>query len=192
MMKRKLWLFGILLMGVFPLLSEVKNADKPLKGKWDFKPAKVWEIKSAGTDVFGIPANMQVSDEDYLYVYDKENKKNYIFDEEGNFLKIYGVKGQGPGEATYFCRIETHRGFLFVFVPNISRHNRQEIDIFSPEGKYFYRGSLAIEDDLTMLEPQISNPYIKDEFPYVSVMDRNDNVKIIKYKISLPEMGDIP
>jgi hypothetical protein len=375
MKKKSSWFFSILLIGIPFLPSEVKNADKPLKGEWNFNPSKVWEIDSAGSDVFGIPSNMQVSDEDSLYVYDKENKKNYIFDSNGNFIKTFGVKGQGPGEAreqnslflagdkllivdvgrihyfrldgtylhsvvnslysrrpvlflteheflgvplgvfeapdfkaqikrinlessqetviadfeifeggigragkmvgslivpgltplmtvgygngllyygrsdrykiqvadlngkflnvfsldrkkkivsedikkkyfgryssmrkqalaqiiattpdeaTFFCRIETHGGLVYVFVPDISRHNRQEIDIFSPEGKYLYRGNLTLEDDWTMMEPQIYNPYLKDEFMYVSVLDENDNVKIIKYKISLPELGMSP
>jgi hypothetical protein len=370
MMRKALWFFGLCLIVVPFLLPEIKNADKPLRGEWDFKPAKVWEIDSAGSDVFGIPANMQVSNEEYLYVYDKENKRNYMFDGDGNFVKTYGPKGQGPGEArdqssffivgdkllvvdvgrihhfrmdgtyihsvvnslysrrpvfflneheflavplgvfeapdfkaqikrinlqtgqetviadfeifqggigragkmvgslivpgltplmtvgygngrlyfgrsdtyriqvtdlsgkplntffldrgkkrvsddlknkyfgryssmskqaldqiiattpnesTFFSRIETHKRLIFVFVPDIARHNRQQIDIFSLEGKYLYRGNLAIEDNLTMMEPQIYNPYIKDEFLYVSVMDENDNVKIIKYRISLPE-----
>jgi len=371
MTRKALLFFGILIIVVPLILSEVKNADKPLRGEWDFNPAKQWEIDSAGSDVFGIPANMQISDEGYLYVYDRENKRNYIFDSYGNFIKTYGAKGQGPGEArdqssfflvedkllivdvgrihyfrldgtylhsvvnslysrrpvmflnehefvavplgvfevtdfkaqikrislesgqetvianfeifeggigragkmvgslivpgltplmtvgygngrlyygrsdsykiqvtdlsgkllntfsldrkktkvaddvkkkyfgryssmsnqaldqiiattpneaTFFCRIETHQGFIYVFVPDISRHNRLKIDIFSPEGKYLYRGNLTIEDNLTMLEPQIYNPYIKDEFLYVSVMDENDNVKIIKYKISMPKL----
>ncbi len=375
MRKKTSWFFGILLIVISPLLSEVKNADKPLKGEWDFKLTKEWEIESTGAGVFGVPANMQVSDEGYLYVFDQENKENYIFDSGGNFIKKYGVRGEGPGEArdqsslflvgdtllivdvgrihyfrldgtylhsvfnslysrrpvlflseheflavplgvfeaqdfraqikrinlesgqetviadfeifeggvsragkmvgsliipgltplmtvgygngrlyygrsdrykiqvadlngkllnafsldrkkkkvpedvkkkyfgryssmrkqaldqiiattpdeaTFFCRIETHGGLIYVFVPDISRHNRQVIDIFSPEGKYLYRGKLTVEDDLTMMEPKIYNPYIKDDFLYVSVMDRNDNVKIIKYKISLPELGDIP
>jgi hypothetical protein len=92
-----------------------------------------------------------------------------------------------PNEATFFCRIEIHQGLIHIFVPDISRRNRLKIDIFSPEGKYLYRGNLTIEDDLTMMEPQIYNPFIKDEFLYVSVMDENDNVRIIKYRISLPE-----
>ena len=373
-MRKALWLAVILLFFVSPIFSEVKNADKPLRGEWDFKPDKKWEIDSAGKDVFGIPANMQVSDEGYLYVYDRENKKNYIFDSDGNFINTFGVRGQGPGEArdqdslflvknkllvvdvgrihyfrldgtylhsvvnslysrrpvlflsehefvavplgifevrdfkaqikrinlesgqesiidhfeifeggigragkmvgslivpgltplmtvgygngqlyycrsdtykirvtdlsgkllntfsidrkkknvsddvkkrhfgrytsmskqaldqiiattpnetTFFCRIETHRGLLYVFVPDIARRNRQQIDIFSPEGEYLYRGNLAINDDLTMMEPQVYNPYVKDEFLYVSVMDENDNVKIIKYQISLPVLGKV-
>jgi hypothetical protein len=375
MTRKALWLTGILLIVVPLLLSEVKNADKPLRGEWDFKPAKEWEIDSAGSDVFGIPANMQVSYDRHLYVFDRENNRNYIFDSDGNFIKTYGAKGQGPGEArdqnslflvddkllivdvgrihyfrldgtylhsvvnsrysrrpviflneyeflavplgvfeapdfkarikrinlesgqetvianfdifeggigragkmvgslivpgltplmtvgygngrlyygrsdnykiqvtdlsgkllntfsldrkrkkvsedikkkyfgryssmskqaldqiiattpnetTFFCRIETHQGLIYVFVPDISRHNKLKIDIFSPEGKYLYRGNLTIEDYLTMMDPQLNNPYIKDEFLYVSVMDGNDNVKIIKYQISLPELGNAP
>jgi hypothetical protein len=370
MMRKTLWFTGILLFIVPLLLSEVKNADKPLRGEWDFKLAKEWEIDSAGSDVFGIPASMQVSDDGHLYVFDRENDRNYIFDSDGNFVKTYGAKGQGPGEArdqdslflvddkllivdvgrihyfqldgtylhsivnslysrrpvlflnehefvaiplgvfevsdykaqikridlesgketiiahfeifkggigragkmvgslivpgltplmtvgygngrlyygrsdsykiqitdlsgkplntfsldrkkekvpedikkkyfgryssmskqaldqiiattpneaTFFCRIEIHQGLIYIFVPDISRHHRQKIDIFSPDGKYLYRGNLIIEDNLTMMEPQIYNPFIKDELLYVSVLDENDNVKIIKYRISLPE-----
>lgn len=375
LMRKTLWLAGMMLIVVSLILSEVKNADKPLRGRWDFKPDKEWEVDSAGSDVFGIPANMQVSDEGDLYVYDRENKINYIFDRDGSFVKTYGAKGQGPGEVrdqnsvflvkdklvivdvgrihyfrldgtylhsvvnslysrrpvlflnehefvavplgifevpdfkaqikridleseqeiiidhfeifeggigragkmvgsliipgltplmtlgygngrlyygrsdsykihvtdlsgkllntfsierkkkkvsddvkkkyfgrysnmrkqaldqiiattpnetTFFCRIEIHQGLIYVFVPDISRQNRLEIDIFSPGGKYLYRGNLAIDDDLTMMEPQIFNPYIKDEFLYVSVMDEDDNVKIIKYQISMPEFRDVP
>jgi hypothetical protein len=374
MRKKASWIFGMLLVAAPLLLSEVKNADKPRKGEWDFNPVKLWEIESAGADVFGVPASMQVSDEDCLYVYDKGNKRNYIFDSDGNFIKTYGVKGQGPGEAreqssffivddkilivdvgrihyfrldgtylhsivnslysrrpvlflnehefvavplgvfevpgfkaqikrfnleseqetviadfeifkggigrkgklvgslivpgltplmtvgygngslyygrsdtykiqitdlsgkllntfslgrkkkkvpedvkkknfgryarmskqaldqiisttpneaTFFCRIEIHQGLIYVFVPDVSRHNRLKIDIFSPEGKYLYRGNLAIENNLTMMEPQTSNPYIKDDFLYISVMDEDDNVKIIKYQISMPEFRDV-
>jgi hypothetical protein len=347
----------------------VENADKPSLGGWDFKPVKEWEIDSAGEDVFGVPSHMQVSDEGILYVYDKENKKNYMFDRHGAFIKSYGIKGQGPGEArdqsafffvddkilivdvgrihyflpdgtylhsvvnslysrrpvlflnehefvavplglfeapdfqaqikrinlktsqettianfeifkggigragkmvgtlivpgltplmtvgygegrlyfgrsdtykiqvsdlngkllntfslnrkkksvpedtkrkyfgryssmrkqaldqiiettpneaTYYSRIEIHQGHIYLFIPDISRQNSQNIDIFSPEGKYLYRGILAIENHLTMIEPQIHNPYIKDDYLYVSVMDETDNVKIIKYKVALP------
>jgi hypothetical protein len=375
MTRKALWFSGILFIVVSLLLSEIKNADKPLGGEWDFKPAKEWEIDSAGSDVFGIPTNMRVSDEGFLYVFDRENKINYIFDREGIFVKTYGPKGEGPGEArdqsslflvedkllivdvgrihyfrldgtylhsvinslysrrpvlflsehefisvplgvfevpdskaqikrinlesgqetiiarfeifkggigragkmvgslivpgltplmtvgygngrlyygrsdiykiqvadlngkllntfslkrgrkrvtedvkkkyfgryssmskqaldqiiattpnetTFFCRIETHKGLIYVFIPDISRRNRLKIDMFSLEGKYLYRGNLTIEDNLTMMEPQVYNPYIKDEFLYVSVMDENDNVKIIKYRIALPELGDVP
>jgi hypothetical protein len=372
---RALGFIGILLLVIPFLLSQVKNSDNPSRGEWDFKPVKDWEIDSAGADVFGVPSHLQVSDDGYLYVYDKENKSNYMFNRKGTFFKTFASKGQGPGEArdqsssflvddkllivdvgrihyfqrdgtylhsvvnslysrrpvlflnehefvavplglfeasdlkaqikcvdlesgqettianfsifeggigragklvgslivpgltplmtvgygnerlyygmsnsyvihvsdlngrpintfsldrkkrkvpeetkkkffgryssirkqaldqiiettpdeaTYFCRIEVHRGLIYVFIPDISRQNQQQIDIFSPEGKYLYRGNLTIDDNLTMIEPQIHNPYIKDDGLYVSVMDENDEVKIIKYKISLPELGDVP
>ena len=96
---RSLGFIGMLFLIVPFLLSEVKNSDKPLRGEWDFNPVKEWEIDSAGADVFGVPSHMQVSDDGYLYVYDKENKNNYMFDRKGTFIKTYGSKGQGPGEA---------------------------------------------------------------------------------------------
>ena len=65
MMRKAFGFFSILIIVASLLLSEIKNADKPLRGEWDFKPAKLWEIDSAGSDVFGIPANMQLSDVGY-------------------------------------------------------------------------------------------------------------------------------
>jgi hypothetical protein len=123
----------------------------------------------------------------------EEIKKKY-FRRYSNMSKqaLDQIISTTPNETTFFCRIETHHGLIYVFVPDISRQNRQKIDIFSPEGKYLYGGNLTIENNLTMMEPQIYNPYIKGGFLYVSVMDDSDSVKIIKYKISWPELGDIP
>jgi len=369
MIRKSLYWSGLLILLVVFLSAEVRNADKPERGEWDFELTKEWEIENAGSEVFGKPYRLLASDEGYLYVYDEANRTNYIFDQEGTFIKAYGEKGQGPGEvrmqsasflvddklvvadaarihyfeldgtyirseinsvyrrrpvvflnehefvavplgifeasdgraqitrinlesgqetviadftifmggigragrmvgsiivpgltplmvvghgnnrlyygmsdsykihvtdlngklldtfmlgrkkkkvpdqvkrkyferyrdmnrqaltkiiettpneATFFSRIEIHNGLVYVFVADVSRLNHQQIDIFSAGGKYLYRAVLSIEDSLIMMEPQLFNPLIKDNFLYIAVMDDKDKVKIIKYKISLP------
>jgi hypothetical protein len=154
-------------------------------GRSDRYKIQVADLNGKFLNVFSLDRKKKIVSEDI--------KKKY-FGRYSSMRKqaLAQIIATTPDEATFFCRIETHGGLVYVFVPDISRHNRQEIDIFSPEGKYLYRGNLTLEDDWTMMEPQIYNPYLKDEFMYVSVLDENDNVKIIKYKISLPELGMSP
>ena len=53
MKKMKLAFILILLIAFFQ--AAVVNPDKPLKGEWDFKLKKVWEIDRAGDDLLGKP-----------------------------------------------------------------------------------------------------------------------------------------
>jgi hypothetical protein len=81
-----------------PLFTEVKNRDRPAKGEWDLNPVKVWQVDTAGEDVFGLPFTLRVSKEARLFIYDTENGVNYILDPQGNHVKRFAGSGQGPGE----------------------------------------------------------------------------------------------
>ena len=94
---RKILLLLLLLLITFLLTSEVKNPDKPLRGDWDLKAQKVWEITEAGGEPFAQPV-IVVSQDGTCCVYDYKNLKNYIFDNSGNFKKTIGKKGEGPGK----------------------------------------------------------------------------------------------
>jgi hypothetical protein len=89
-------LFLLLPQAIFQ--ADVVNPDRPLKGEWDFKLNKVWEIGRAGEDVFGFPFSLTAAENGTLYVYDSANRINYIFDKDGNFLRAFARRGQGPGE----------------------------------------------------------------------------------------------
>lgn len=98
---KKLWILLVLFFLTFFLsagTSDVQNADKPGKGQWDFKMQKVWSIDSAGDDVLGEIRNVKVSDTGTVYFHDTRNKRYYIFDRDGAFVKAFGKKGEGPGE----------------------------------------------------------------------------------------------
>ena len=92
---------------LFPLPAEpeVKNPDRPLKGKWNFKPEHVWTIDEAGDDSLARPRALLVSDNGTVYVYDPKNRKNYIFNNEGQFIKSFARRGEGPGEVAHRFRL---------------------------------------------------------------------------------------
>lgn len=85
---------------LFPLWAgpEVKNPDRPLKGEWNFKPEHVWSIGKAEKEPLAQPRALLVSDDGTVYVYDPKNRKNYIFNKDGQFTKSFARRGEGPGE----------------------------------------------------------------------------------------------
>ncbi len=91
-----------------------------------------------------------------------------------------------PNEVTSFTRIEPHRGLIYVFEPEVNRRNFQAIDIFSPEGRYLYRSKIIVDEGLTMMPQQSANPLLTDDHLYMALVDEGLNVRIRKYKISLP------
>ena len=352
------------------LFSDVVNKDRPLKGEWNLNLRKVWEIDRAGPEVFLEPDRLQAADDGTLYVHDEMNRVNYIFDQDGRFVKSFGKRGQGPGEiqeqkgfflvgdklilvdtaklhyfakngeylksegnsyyrrrpaafiderrfiaaplgifealdgkgsvtlvdldsgkdtviaeftifqggiartgslvgsllvegltplmvvgfggnriyygmsdvyaihvadlngkqtgtfsqqrdkkkvsaeekalrfeeyprmqaearkqimettpdeTTFFSRIESHKGLVYVFEPVVNRRNIQAIDIFSPEGRYLYRSTIAVDEGLTMTPQQSANPLLTDDHLYVVLADKDTKVRIRKYRISLPQ-----
>lgn len=96
-MKKRLFILFVLVFSIF-LHADKKNRDKPTKGTWDFQLEKIWEIETAGEDVFGQPFALTVGENVTLYVFDLKNGINYIFDSEGKFVGVFAKGGQGPGE----------------------------------------------------------------------------------------------
>jgi hypothetical protein len=92
-----------------------------------------------------------------------------------------------PDEVTSFTRIESHRGLIYVFEPEVNRRNFQAIDIFSAEGRYLYRSKITVDEGLTMMPQQSINPLLTDNCLYVALVDEDLNVRIRKYNIRLPE-----
>jgi hypothetical protein len=107
---------------------EVKNADKPLKGNWDFKPGLVWEIDRAGNETFGRVDQMLVNGKGVLYV-NERSKINYIIDENGKFLKGFGSKGEGPGEIV-------NQKNSFLLKDKVIIVDRGKLHFFTMDGEY--------------------------------------------------------
>ncbi|UCH92080.1 MAG: 6-bladed beta-propeller [Candidatus Aminicenantes bacterium] len=125
---RKIILLIILLLAVFLLSAEVKNPDKPLKGEWDLKPLKVWELTHANGKVFATP-DFVVSEDGTLYVNDFKNQASFIFDSEGRFKRAFAKKGEGPGE------VRMHLA-SFLADDKLAAIDIGRLHYFSREGEY--------------------------------------------------------
>jgi hypothetical protein len=114
------------------LFAQIKNPDKPLKGKWDFQLKKVWEIEDAGEDVFADVQNIRAAKDGRIYIADSKNCKIYIFSKEGEFISLFGKKGEGPGEIMNYGSGDQ----LFVVNDTIVFSEWGKIQYFSLDGKY--------------------------------------------------------
>jgi hypothetical protein len=93
-------------------------------------------------------------------------------------------------ELTYFNRIQIKYGRVITFLNNIvTNWKSQPIDIFSLDGKYLYH-SIFTPGDGDSISNNLSFGDIlvlKKGHLYVVLEDNNEEAKIAKYKISLPE-----
>jgi len=111
--------------------DEVINPNKPANGIWDLKMQKVWQIESAGEDVFAAITRMDLTNSGHLIVKDRRRFKLYIFDDKGKFIKSFGKRGEGPGE------IKSMNGAGFYLADNlIIVPDRGRIHFYNEEGKF--------------------------------------------------------
>lgn len=130
-MKKKMLFLLVLSLCLSGLLvaADVKNPDKPLKGDWDLKAKKLWEVSNYGKKVMAMPAIGAVLDDETLCVYDFKSKENYLFDSNGKFVAGFGKKGEGPGEVRSQRNVFAGEG-KFIIMDYFLIH------YFSKTGKY--------------------------------------------------------
>jgi len=93
------------------------------------------------------------------------------------------VKGM-PDFATFFYRVTIgNNGLIYVFVSDIRKDKGSEIDIFSPQGKYLYRGGLKIEAGSRI----ISSIAFRKDYAIMFVEDEEGETSLRKYKLNLPK-----
>jgi hypothetical protein len=119
----------MLVLSIGLLSEEIMNPDKPLKGDWDLKAEKVWEVTNYGKKAMAVPTVGAVSDDGTICVYDCKYWVNYLLDKDGNYIGKFGKRGEGPGE------IKSQMNMFSVndkFI--ISSYLR--INYFTKKGKY--------------------------------------------------------
>lgn len=90
------------------------------------------------------------------------------------------VKGL-PIQCTFFTKIHVdEKGFIFVYTPDITKKNIQEIDIFSPSGQYLYHSTITLPGGL---DP-VTAPAFAGGHLYVFAEDEEGERKLVKYKIN--------
>jgi len=94
-----------------------------------------------------------------------------------------------PDELTHFCRIDVHNNLVFVYATNLARSvEKQEIDIFSPDGKYLYNAFLSAGEGNTIYVTPFPLVVFKGDYLYAAVEDKDDEPLIAKFKVQMPKM----
>ena len=95
---------------------------------------------------FGHPWDVEVDEEDNLYVLDGDNHRIMVYRSDGEFLRQIGSAGSGPGEF-YGCRdfCLGGRGKIYVAEAGNSR-----IQILTREGEYV--AEFPVQHEITALE----------------------------------------
>lgn len=89
-----------------------------------------------------------------------------------------------PDAAPFFNRIMIDpNGFIHVFVSDLENESGQEIDIFSPEGKYLYHGEIKMPDNYVIR----GGLTFKDNYLHLFAEDEEGIGKLLKFKISMPK-----
>ena len=88
-----------------------------------------------------------------------------------------------PDKACHFSNIEVHNGLIYVYAYQFNRKNKQQIDIFSPDGTYLYKGLIQVDDGFTIN----ANPVIKKDCLYLALEDQDGEVSVAKFKITMPK-----
>jgi hypothetical protein len=88
----------VIILADFLCYAIVVNEDKPAKGEYVFPLEPVWQVDSAGDTPFGNVVSINVSGSGYVYCRDLKNKEYYIFNNDGKYAGIFGIRGEGPGE----------------------------------------------------------------------------------------------
>jgi hypothetical protein len=92
------------------------------------------------------------------------------------------IKGM-PDYCTYFSAVTIEEnGLIYVYLNDITNETGEEIDIFSPQGKYLYHANIILTDGFKPVSPLV----IKGEYLYIFAEDDEGEGKLVKYKISKP------
>ncbi|MCK5221574.1 MAG: 6-bladed beta-propeller [Candidatus Aminicenantes bacterium] len=96
-MKKITVLLSLLLFAIISYAGVI-NKNEPANGKWDLNKKLLWEVESAGNEVFGDIQNVVTSKDDRIFVADMKNSLIFIFNKDGKFVRSFGKRGEGPGE----------------------------------------------------------------------------------------------
>lgn len=94
------------------------------------------------------------------------------------------IKGV-PDEMTYFKRIHIDEsGMIYIYLTDMANKTGQELDIFSPDGKYLYHADLKLPEGLKTYGSIV----FKGNYIYVFVEDEEGERKLVKFKVKKPKI----
>jgi len=94
-----------------------------------------------------------------------------------------------PNDLTHFYKIGMNKGLIYVYLTYLDRCvNMQEIDVFSPDGKYLYNSKLNVGDGYCLLISPHPVMAMKGDFVYMGLEDKEGEPVIAKFKIQTPKL----
>jgi len=161
----------ILFYGFFCLVlfADEKNADKPLKGEWDFRPQKVWKIDNVNGEPFERPSELRAAQDEMLYFHDFDRNMSHVFDSEGTLINSFAKQGTAPGEVDRYMNCFVAGDKVVVGTPG-------RLHFYSNRGTFIE----SFENDLFARFPLLFLD--EDEFLYTPQEmgePQGDNIKIM-------------
>jgi hypothetical protein len=89
---------------------------------------------------------------------------------------------QIPDEMPYFHHLFSDKnGLIYVLTATGDYPHRRKVDIFSPQGKYLYRGVINLEPDCSILRMAVNDTDLA-----AFIEDSDGERKLVKYTLKLP------
>jgi hypothetical protein len=80
----------------------VTNPDKPLHGRWDFAPQRLWQVTELQGQTMEVPAELRVMADGTLFLRDFPRGLSFVLDADGKFIRAVAPKGEQPGELSHY------------------------------------------------------------------------------------------
>ena len=110
----------------------ITDCIRGILAKYDVNFNLIWEVDAVenGERLY-YPADLAVSEDGLIFVAEERDHQISIFDENGNFIKTFGVQGDGPGQLNYPLGLKIHNKELYV----VDYGNRGVL-VFDLEGNF--------------------------------------------------------
>jgi hypothetical protein len=193
-MKTKWFVF---VLGVFCFLAfaDVENADKPLKGEWDFQLQKVWAIDNVNDAPFVRPSELRASQGEMLYFHDFDRGVSHVFNRDGKFINSFAKQGTGPGEVDRYINCFVSGDKVVVGTPgSLHFYSKQGTFIESFENNLFARFPLLFLDENEFLyTPQEMGQPQGEKITIMSLNLRSKQDKVLaEFSVSIEGKAGLP
>lgn len=195
---RKIIFVMIYILIVSVVLAQTRNADKPMKGEWDFQIQKDWEIEKAGNDDFAEIRDIVSTGSGRIFVSDSKHVKIYVLNKEGTLISSFGKVGEGPGEFrtfqmdsqmhllnNYLIVSESNRLHYFTldgqFVKTVSLPNLMDPRAFVSEDTFISAPAVIMDPKVKKAEIKLYNikkksvKKISEYQPFDKAVQRQEN-----------------
>jgi len=149
-------------------ISEYGEWDRIQKFTRDGKFLDQWGGHGSEPGQFLRPQNLEIDEDENIWVADACNHRIQVFNKHGQLLKLWGEPGSGPGQLSYPYDIDLD-GAGHIYICEYGNHRVQK---FTTEGK-----SLGCWGEAGRGPSQLFNPWgvVRDQQGRLHVLDTNNH-----------------